>query len=131
MIHCIIAAPKTVKSGTEPANTQPSSMNATNFPSDSSHIPSLSLDKPTLGETFQILYPVAYKWDDIGAFLGISSNQLSTIKCNNDRVQACLREMITLWLNRVTIPPTWVSLADAMSVIDEKTASKIIQTYKS
>ena len=85
-----------------------------------------------MGDTFRILYPIAHKWDDIAALLHISSNEISTIQRDNDGVHACLRQMITLWLSHVSIPPTWQTLADVISVInEEKIASKITQTYKS
>ena len=91
---------------------------------------SWSQDEPTLGETLRILFPIAHEWANIGSLLDMSPDELSNIKHDNDGAQNCLREMIILWLKRVTIRPTWQSLADAVSLIDPKIALKISETYK-
>ena len=97
-------------SRTEPPNLLPSSWNQ---------------DTPTLSDTFRILYPIAHEWENLGTLLDISSDELSTIKYDNEGARNCLREMIKLWLKRVTVLPTWQSLANAVSVIDKKTASNM------
>ena len=91
---------------------------------------SWSQDEPTLSETFRILFPIAHEWENIGTLLALPSNQLSNIKNDNDGVQNCLREMVKLWLKQVTIRPTWQSLEDAVSFIDQRVALKISETYK-
>ena len=118
--------------GAESSISQPS-VASTSLSSISMNPPgqpsSWSQDKPTLREIFRILLPIAHEWANIGTLLDLSPDQLSNIKHDNDGAQNCLREMVILWLKCVTIRPTWQSLADAVSFIDQKTALKISETY--
>ena len=98
---------------------------STKDPPATSGLSSWSSDEQKIREAFHILLPIAHKWENIGTLLDLSPNELSKIKHDVHEADDCLREMIKLWLRRVTIRPTWQSLADAVSVIDEKTASDI------
>ena len=131
-----ISGPKSAESSNSPEHHSTEQRNIPNHPSTSTENPpapdkfsSWSSDEPTLRDTFHILYPIAHKWDDIGTLLDIPANELSVIERDKDGVHACLREMITLWLNSGT-PPTWQTLAKAVMVIDRKIASEITKTYK-
>ena len=135
-----IAGPKSAKSSNSPENQPRSSVHSPVIITNQSftstkdsaaldQLSSWSLDEPTLRDIFRILYPIAHKWDDIGTLLDIPTNELSIIKRDSDGVHACLREMIAFWLNSET-PPTWQSLAEAVRVVDHKTASEITKTYK-
>ena len=39
----------------------------------------------------------------------------------------CLKEMLLLWLKRVTPPPIWAELVDAVEQIDESKAKELIK----
>ena len=82
--------------------------------------------KLTLKDSFQMLIPIAYDWQNIGALLGIDHNSLKNIKydCDNS-ARDCLREMLAEWLKRVIPPPTWESLAEAIKFTDQTIAQKI------
>lgn len=100
------------------------------IPSLPNHCVSWTLDKPTLDDSLRILYPIAPMWENIGTFLKIPSNELSIIHHDFDGAHNCLREMLKLWLKRVTVVATWQSLAEAVLVIDSGIASEISERYR-
>ena len=67
-----------------------------------------------LKEVRGLLYSISRKWYDIGIELELTSDQLSTIRANNNRVEDCLREMLEVWLKTIDPPPTWKALGDAL-----------------
>ena len=69
--------------------------------------------------------PIAHAWQLIGALLGLEHNSLKTIKYNNMDAKDCLQDMLHQWLVRVTPPPTWEALAEAVEHADETIARKI------
>ena len=78
-----------------------------------------------LKDIFKELYPLATYWDTIGALLGIPTHILHKIKCEGERVDERLREMLSEWLKRTDPPPTWTALADAVEIIDKLKAHKL------
>ena len=135
-----IAGPKNAESSNSPENRSTEQRSSVHSPvtitnpsstsiKDSDQLSSWSSDEPTLRDTFRILYPIAHKWDDIGTLLDIPANELSVIERDKDGAHASLRKMIVLWLNSET-SSTWQSLAEAVRVIDHKTASEITKSYK-
>ncbi len=105
--------------------------------SQPSHIATTSLDPPvysvkkpfTLKNILHCLYPLRAKWMTIGVFLEVDDGTLKAIEVDYDFVDDRLREMITAWLDQVSTPPTWNALADAVEVMDQKTAQKIRLTF--
>ena len=58
---------------------------------------------------------VANEWEDIGIELSLEEGQLKQIKANNPNdSNACLREMLRVWLSHVAPPPSWSAMADAV-----------------
>ena len=76
--------------------------------------------KPTQKQLLQQLYnTVPDKWRPIGIYLEIPDAHLKTIeeKHHNDP-QKCLMAMLTeKWLPRVSPPPTWQDLAEAVEFV--------------
>ena len=81
--------------------------------------------KPELKETLQELIPHAANWKIIGSLLGIEKHVLDKIKAEEEGIINCLHEMLSEWQKRVTPPPTWTILADAIESIDKSKAQDI------
>ena len=82
--------------------------------------------KPTLGDCLRILLPIAYDWKTIGTLLGVEHHSLETIKRDNMGISNdCLRDMLHQWLDRMSPPPTWEELAEAVKHTDPTIARKI------
>ena len=70
------------------------------------------------------------KWSDLGLKLGLIQRSLSTIKSDNSKdTEACLRETLVKWLNRVDNVDenggtTWNTLVDALGKIDQKAVAE-------
>ena len=86
-------------------------------------------DKPTLKEAFQLLFPLAHEWHNIGVLLGIPDGDLNAINADNAAVRSCLREMLRKWLSCVDSRPTWSSLAEAVEPFDPRKVKEIHQKY--
>lgn len=70
---------------------------------------------PELRDAYRVLFPLAYKWEDIGALLKFGSHSLKEIKYNCDGVAiTCLREMLHKWLKRAFPAPTWGELKEVV-----------------
>ena len=86
--------------------------------------------KPELKYLLRELYTkVADKWEDIGIFLGIETGTLDAIKtAENSKPQHCLREMLKLWLSRVSPPPSWAAIADVIEELGEESLAHQLRT---
>ncbi len=105
----------------------------------SSHIAATSLESPvysaakkpfTLKNILRCIRPMRANWMTISVYLEVDTGTLKAIKTDNDHVEDRLTKMITVWLDRVSPPPTWSALADALEELDQKTAQKIRLTFK-
>ena len=85
--------------------------------------------KPTLKEAFQLLFPLAHEWHNIGVLLGIPDGDLNAINADNAAVRSCLREMLRKWLSCVDPRPTWSSLAEVVEPFDPRKVEEIHQKY--
>ena len=87
--------------------------------------PIYSAKKPfTLKNILRCIRPMRANWMTIGVYLEVDTGTLKAIKADNDHVEDRLTEMITVWLDRVSPPPTWSALADALEELDQKNSSK-------
>ena len=71
----------------------------------------------------RFLYDVRRKWYNIGLELGVEHDKLDIIQDKNGTdYDACLREMLKIWLKFYPNKPTWGQVADALMerAIDEK-----------
>ena len=79
------------------------------------------------------IFSVRTKWYDIGVELEIFHYTLDAIQAENpNNVARCLTKMLIKWLNRVSPPPTWSDLVQALSSepVEEKVlAEKIRKQY--
>ena len=62
------------------------------------------------------VFSAAAKWYDIGLELGVSADDLDTIKKANDDPKECLREMLRQWLPKVDPQPSWEALVAALRI---------------
>ena len=88
--------------------------------------------KPELKDLIKELYTRASdKWEDIGILLGIDPGRLDAIKtAENNKPQSCLREMLKIWLTRVSPPPSWAAIAEAVELLgDQKLADQLRTKY--
>jgi ankyrin repeat protein len=82
--------------------------------------------KPVLSVCLKVLIPIAHDWKVIGTLLEVEHNSLEAIKRDNMGIcKDCLRDMLHQWLVRVSPPPTWEELAEAVEHTDETVARKI------
>ena len=71
---------------------------------------------PELKLLMRELREIANEWEDIGIELDIG--QLKQIKSDNaGDSKACLREMLRVWLSRLSPPPSWSAMADALDLL--------------
>ena len=71
--------------------------------------------KPELKDLLKELCPKASDWINIGIFLGIDAWKLDNIRiAENNIPQNCLREMLKIWLMRVSPPPSWAAIAETI-----------------
>ena len=76
--------------------------------------------KPTQKQLLQQLYhTVADKWNPIGIYLEIPEGHLNAIDAKHrGDPQKCLVAMLTeSWLPRVSLPPTWEKIAEAVEFV--------------
>ena len=73
------------------------------------------------GETQKvfIIEDLAAKWDRVGASLKFSTTMLNSIEADYDRVEACAKRMLTLWLQGKVKdvsqePITWRTFLEAL-----------------
>ena len=64
-------------------------------------------------DLFNSLLPKAAKWESLGLQLGLSPDELATIKANSEDVEECLRRVLTKWFDR-TVQPTWQEVVSAL-----------------
>lgn len=85
--------------------------------------------KPELKDLAKELYStVSDRWEDIGILLGIESGRLNAIKTAEKLPQSCLREMLKIWLNRVSPPPSWSAIADAIDLLGDQNLADCLRT---
>ncbi len=77
--------------------------------------------KLELKDLVKELYQVAHKWEHIGVLLDIEIEKLDAIKtAENNMAQSCLREMLKIWMKRISPPPSWEPIAEALDRVDEQ-----------
>ena len=85
--------------------------------------------KPELKDLLKELYTKASEWMNIGVFLGIEIGKLDTIgTAENHKPQNCLREMLRIWLNRISPPPSWTAIAEAVEQIGDQSLADQLRT---
>ena len=87
--------------------------------------------KPDLRDILKELYTTtaADKWEDIGIMLGIKPSELDTIKSAENRIpQSCLREMLKLYLQKDSPPPSWAAIVEALEFVGEETLAAQIKS---
>ena len=62
--------------------------------------------------------------------VGVEPGRLDAIKAAENLPQNCLHEMLKIWLNRVSPPPSWAAIADAIDLLgDQKLADHLRTKY--
>ena len=89
----------------------------------------LSSSAPTLSPALRLVFSLSSKWKNLGVFLNLDEGTLDKIEYDNKKADDCLREMLSAWLKKVTPPPSWETLADAVDCFDQTVAAKIRKTY--
>ena len=86
--------------------------------------------KPELKDLLKELYTkAAGKWEDIGILLGIEPGRLDAIKtAENHTAQSCLREMLKIWLKRISPPPSWSAIAEAVELLGDQNLADYLRT---
>ena len=87
--------------------------------------------KPELKDLFkELLTKAADKWGNIGILLGIELGRQDAIKATENQPQNRLREMLKIWLNRVTPPSSWSAIAETIDLLgDQKFADHLRTKY--
>ena len=70
-----------------------------------------------LCSVMEAIFSVHPKWYNIGLKLHISFTTLNSIKANSRTTDECLREMLIQWLTRISPPPSWSGLVEALSSV--------------
>lgn len=56
------------------------------------------------------------EWENLGIQLEIEDDVLEQIKNTGDN-EACFHKMLKIWLNRVSPPPSWAAITEAVEVL--------------
>ena len=83
----------------------------------------------TLPSAFKLVFPLRSRWKNLGLFLNLDEDTLDTIEHDYKKADDCLREMLSAWLKKVTPPPSWETLAEAVDSFDQTVALKICEMY--
>ena len=79
----------------------------------------------------ELLTKASDKWENMGILLGIEPGRLDAIKAAENQPQNCLHEILKIWLNRVTPPPSWSSITEAIDLLgDQKLADRLRTKYQ-
>ena len=86
--------------------------------------------QPEMKDLARELYnTILDRWEDIGILLGIEPGILDAIKtAENQAPQRCLREMLKLWLKRISPPPSWAAIADAVELLGDQSLADHLRT---
>ena len=86
-----------------------------------------------LVDVLNAIHTAREKWFQIGLQLKITFQTLSVIRRErHDKATECLTEMLQMWLNSVSPPPTWSGLVQALSsalVAEQRLAKDIRAKY--
>ena len=71
---------------------------------------------PELKDLLKELYcKAADKWEDIGILVDVDQGKLNSIKSSHgNQSEACLREMLKIWVTQVDPSPSWIILIEAL-----------------
>ena len=89
----------------------------------------LSSSTLTLPSALKLVLSLGAEWKNLGVFLNLDEGILNTIEYNYKKASDCLREMLSTWLKKVTPPPSWEMLAEAVDNFNETIAAKIREMY--
>jgi hypothetical protein len=84
--------------------------------------------KPKLKDLLGELYDKASEWMNIGVFLDIDTGRLDNVKAENHTVKDCLREMLKIWLNKISCIPSWAEIADAIELLGDQSLADQLRT---
>ncbi len=80
---------------------------------------------------YSALLPTKANWLDIGVYLGLTIEEMEAIEKENirDGLKTCLRKMVSMWLKRRELNPSWQKLVDVLGskVIDEQGVADDVQ----
>lgn len=71
------------------------------------------IDTSMLTVVEKAVYPVAYKWFQLGLALGLSYHRLKMIQSDYFSTMDCIMEMLKTWISTASngkIPPSWLML---------------------
>ncbi len=80
------------------------------------------------------VYEARAKWRSLGTELGLSEDDLDSIERDVASVEDCLSRMLTVWLRRPSLSPTWENLVKALRskwVQREDVATDVIRELQS
>ena len=77
----------------------------------------------TLEHLLPELLPHASKWQSLGEALSIDEDRLDEIYTNNERNEACLEEMLELYMARSDLNHSWEEIQEALKKIGEESAA--------
>ena len=81
----------------------------------------LITDKPvTLEQLLPELLPLASKWQSLGEALSLDEDRLDEIYTNNETNEACLQEMLEVYVVRSDLNHSWEEVQVALKKIGEE-----------
>ena len=74
------------------------------------------LNDGDVGEVYETLYPARKEWRNLGMKLGLGRRDLDNIEDQYSTKGAgrCLEEVVSMYLNRPSLQPTWQAIIDAL-----------------
>ena len=71
-------------------------------------------------QLFPALLYLAPKWQSLGEALSLDEDRLDEIFTNNETDEACLREMLVVYMMRSDLKHSWEEIHEAVNKADEK-----------
>ncbi len=80
---------------------------------------------------YRALLPTKKNWLMIGVYLGLTYEEMEATEKENirDGLETCLRKMVSMWLKRRELNPSWKTLVDVLrdEVIGEQGVADDVQ----
>ncbi len=80
------------------------------------------------------LWPIKAKWRQIGVWLGLKYTDINALvhRYGRDETERCLQEMVSVWLTKYKLEPTWQTVAAVLEneiICEEELAYDIKKKY--
>ena len=80
----------------------------------------------TIEQLFSFLLPHISKWQSLGSALSLDEDRLDEIFTNNMTEEACLQQMLELYMKRTDLDHSWEEIKAALAKIESSSESHFL-----